>query len=43
MKRKFKVSVSADESVEVNLELKLQAVVEEFPGERLLKEKDLQK
>lgn len=43
MKRKFKVSVSADESVEVNLEIKLQAIVEEFPGEDSLKDKDLQK
>lgn len=43
VKRKFKVSVSADGSVEVDLELKLQAVVEEFPGKHLLKEEDLQK
>ncbi|WP_342435513.1 Ger(x)C family spore germination protein [Paenibacillus sp. FSL L8-0436] len=43
VKRKFKVSVSADESVEVNLEIKLQAIVEEFPGEDSLKDKDLQK
>ncbi|KWX71174.1 germination protein, Ger(x)C family [Paenibacillus jilunlii] len=42
-KRKFKVSVSADGSVEVHLNLKLQAIVEEFPGDRSLKEKDLQK
>ncbi|KWX80910.1 hypothetical protein AMQ84_01825 [Paenibacillus riograndensis] len=43
VKRKFKVSVSADKSVEVHLELKLQAIVEEFPGKRSLKENDLQK
>ncbi len=43
VKRKFKVSVSADKSIEVHLELKLQAIVEEFPGELSLKEKDFQK
>ncbi|MEK4345886.1 Ger(x)C family spore germination protein [Paenibacillus sp. FSL P4-0184] len=41
IKRKFKVSVSADESIDVNLGLELQAVVEEFTD--VLDEKELKK
>ncbi|WP_339267157.1 Ger(x)C family spore germination protein [Paenibacillus sp. FSL R5-0744] len=41
IKRQFKVSVSADESIDVNLGLELQAVVEEFTD--VLDEKELKK
>ncbi|MNO75081.1 hypothetical protein D3C76_661060 [compost metagenome] len=41
IKRKFKVSVSADENIDVNLGLELQAVVEEFT--ETLDEKELKK
>lgn len=41
MKRKFKVTVSANESIDVNLELKLQAIVEENTGGRSLNGKEL--